>query len=96
MQSACKYSHEVPERGTEPFTASQLEPAELGLPSSLDSPESHAIGERLTTAMVHLYNVHWKAELETAVELLWAICPPAPLCNAAGCLVADLEVCATQ
>ena len=56
MQSACKYSHDVPERGLIP-PATQLEPAELDVPSSMDPSEDYAISEPLTSPIVHLYNV---------------------------------------
>ena len=42
----------------DPFSTTQLESTQLGLPSSMDPAESHAISEPFSSAMVHLYNVN--------------------------------------
>ena len=49
--------------------ATQLEPAKLDVPSSMDPSEDHAISEPLTSPMLNSYNVSWRAEMETVVEV---------------------------
>lgn len=71
LHPPCKYSHKGGLKGAPNYyTAAQLEPAELDVPSSMDPSEDHAVSEPLTSAMLYMYNVSWKADSDTALELV--------------------------